>query len=229
MLIPITRQKFEQVVPILATGPQYAYYWGKFRDFLKRLSISVVAVVIILILGLFLGPGFNGIRLLLWIIAGLYWWWGPIYWATMRNLQMRRYKYSGFWRGRVLDVFITEELIGTEETVNKRGELMIVENRERRINLKVGDNQGFTTLLQAPLRRTHKGIAAGQITEMLVMSNQADLERIAQTSDIYIPRLDLWVSDYPYLRREDFVQVSQQLSRSRDKGNREERASRRRR
>jgi len=28
-------------------------------------------------------------------------------------------KYSGFFRGRVLDVFITEELIGTEETVNK--------------------------------------------------------------------------------------------------------------
>lgn len=229
MLIPITRQKFEQIVPIIATGQQYAYYWGKFRDFLKRLSISVVAVVVILILGLLFGPGFNSIRLLLWIIAGLYWWWGPIYWATMRNLQIRRYKYSGFWRGRVLDVFITEELIGTEETVNKSGELMIVENRERRINLEVGDNQGFTTVLQAPLSRTHKGIAAGQIAEMLVMSNQADLERIAQTSDIYIPSLDLWVSDYPHLRRGDFVQVSQQLARSRDKGNREERVSRRRR
>jgi len=49
---------------------------------------------------------------------------------------------SGFFRGRVLDVFITEELIG-EETVNNKGDLVIVENRERRLNLEVGDETGL--------------------------------------------------------------------------------------
>jgi len=48
----------------------------------------------------------------------------------LRNGEYRKYKYSGFFRGRVLDVFITEELIGKEETVNNKGELVIVENRE---------------------------------------------------------------------------------------------------
>ena len=216
MLLPITRQKFEQLIPVIATGPQYAYFWGKFPDFLKRLLISVLAVVGVLLLKLLFGSGFDGLSLLLGIIAALYWLWGPVYWATLRNLEARRYEYSGFWRGRVLDVFVTEELIGTEESVNNRGELVIAENRERRLNLEVGDETGFTTQLQVPLRRLHKGISRGQMAEMLLLSYQPDLASIAKTTDIYIPSLNLWVSDYPYLQRDVFVQVSRQLSKSGD-------------
>jgi hypothetical protein len=211
MLIPITRQKFEQLIPLIATGPQYAYFWGKLPDFLKRLLISVLAVTGVFLLGLFFGEGFDGLRLLLGIIAALYWLWSPVYWATLRNIEMRRYKYSGFWRGQVVDVYVTEELIGTEETVNNSGQLVIVENRERRLNLEVEDETGFATQLQVPLRRTHKGIAIGQVAEMLVMSYQSDLRSIVKTSDIYIPSLNRWVSDYPYLQREVFAQVSQKL------------------
>jgi len=213
MLVPITRQKFEQLVPIIATGPQYTYFWGKFPDFLKRLLISVVAIVGVLLLKLFFGSSVDGISLLLGIVAALYWLWGPIYWATLRNLEMRRYPYCGFWRGRILDVFVTEELIGTEETVNNRGELVIVENRERRLNVEVEDETGFTSELQVPLRRLHKGISRGQVAEMLLLSYQPDLESIAKTSDIYIPSLNLWVSDYPYLQRDVFIQVSRQLGK----------------
>ena len=213
MLVPITRQKFEQLIPLLATGPQYAYFWGKFSNLLKRLLISVLAVVGALILKAF-GSWLDGIGLLIGIIGALYWLWGPVFWATLRNIEIRRYQYSGFWRGRVLDVFVTEELIGTEESVNNRGELVIAENRERRLNLEVGDETGFTSQFQVPLRRLHKGISRGQVAEMLLLSYQPDLESIAKTTDIYIPSLNLWVSDYPYLQRDTFVQVSRQLGKS---------------
>jgi hypothetical protein len=212
MLIPITRQKFEQLIPILATGPQYAYFWGKFPDFLKRLLISLVAVVGALLVSSLLGEGFAGLRLLFCIIGGLYWMWGPIFWATLRNLEIRRYPYSAFWRGEVVDVYVTEELIGKEENVTNSGELVIVENRERRLNVEVEDEIGFGTRLQVPLRRIHKGIVAGQEAEMLVLSYQPDLRNIVKTTDIYIPSLNRWVSDYPYLQRETFAQVSQKLS-----------------
>jgi hypothetical protein len=230
MLIPITRQKFEQIVPILATGSQYAYFWGKFPEFLKRLLISVIGVVGFWILSYFLGGSvLQGFLLLLAIIAGLYWLWGPIYWATLRNIEIRRYPYSGFWRGEVVDVYVTEELIGKEETVNNRGELVIVENRERRLNVEVEDEVGFGTRLQVPLRRIHKGIARGQEAEMLVLSYQPDLRNIVKTTDIYIPSLNRFVSDYPYLQREIFAQVSQKLSQTEEADYPEERAKPRRR
>lgn len=211
MLVPLTREKLEQLLPLIATGEQYAYYWGKWQDLLNRLLISVVAAVVILVVSYIVGEGAQAIVLLLWVIAGLYWLWNPVYRASMRNTASRRFKYGGFWRGKILDVYLTEELIGEEETVNKRGELVIIENRERWINLVLGDETGFEVEVQTPLRRIHKGIVPGQIAELLVLSNRADLGRIEKITDAYLPNQNLWFGRYPYLQRDVFTEVSRQL------------------
>jgi hypothetical protein len=218
MLIPLTRQKFEVLVPLIATGAQYVYCWGKLPDLLRRLLFSVVGVVLVLWLGSFLGESGGLLRFILGITTGFYWLWGPVLWASLKNAECRKFQYSGFWQGRVLDMYVTEELIGKEETVNKRGELVIVENRERRLNLQVGDESGFMEKIQVPLKRNHQAIAPGDIAQMVVMSYRGDLGKIAKTTDIYILTHDLWVSDYPFLQRDVFVDVSRQLrSRTRDK------------
>lgn len=153
MLIPVTRKTFEKLIPPVATGAQYVYCWGKLSNLLRRLLVSVVGILGVILISAFFNLGFEGFQLVVGIIVGLYWLWGPVLWASLRNAEYRKYGYSGFWQGEVLDVYVSEELIGQEETVNKQGELVIVENRERRLNLEVGDASGFTTLLQAPLKR----------------------------------------------------------------------------
>jgi hypothetical protein len=223
MLVPLTRETFEQIIPVIATGPQYGYYWGKWSDFLRRLLISVVALTITWLVGMLFGPGGFTIKLILDIIAGLYWLWSPVYLASIKNNTYRRIPYCGFWRGRVLDAFITEELVGEEETVNQRGDLVIVENIEKRINLLVGDQSGFEVTVQAPLRRIYKGIRPGAVAEMLVLSKQGDLGAIAKVTDVYLPQQNLWVGEYPYLRRDVFAQVSQELGGSRQPGTGERR------
>lgn len=212
MLVPLTREKFEQIIPLIASGPQYAHYWGKVSDVLRRLLISVVAVVVLLLLGSLFGESGEAIVLLLAVVAGLYWLWSPIYWASTRNATYRRFKYSGFWRGRVLDVFITEELIGEEQTFNQKGELVVIENRERCLNLIVGDETGFETNIQAPLRRIHKGIQPGDPAELLILSNQPDLAKIDKITDAYLPVQNLWIGTYPWLQRDVFAEVSRSLS-----------------
>lgn len=211
MLVPLTRQKFEQVVPLIATGLQYKYYWGKFSNLLQRLLISVVAVVVILIVTVVFRLEFASIEFVLGIVSAFFWLWYPVFQASMRNLQCRRYKYGGFFRGRVLDWWITDQLMGKTETVNNKGELVIIENREKQINLEVGDETGFSIEFVAPLRPAHKVITRGQIAEMVVMSNRADLSSIEEFSDIYFPSRNLWVSDYPYLRRDFFNEVGRRL------------------
>ena len=201
----------EQLIPLIATGQQYAYYWGKWSDVLNRLLISVVGIVVVLILGLLFGDQGGAIVLLLGGIISLYWLWCPVYQASRRNSANRRFKYSGFWRGKVLEIFLTEELIGEEETVNQRGELVIIENRERWINLVLGDSTGFEVQVQAPLQRIYKGIKPGQIAELLVLSNKLDLSQVNKISDAYIPQRNIWVGQYPYLQRDVFIEVSRQL------------------
>ncbi len=216
MLTPLTRAKFEQLIPIIATAPQYTHFWGKFPDFLRRLLISVIAVVVVLVLSQVFGAGVQALMLLLGVIGGLYWFWGPVYLASMRNATYRRLPYSGFLQGEVLDIFVTEDLIGEEETVNNRGELVVIENRERRINIEIGDETGFVTEIQAPLRRVHKAIKPGDTAELLVLSKQPDLSRIAKITDAYLPQHNLWVGEYPYLRRDFFAQVSGELDQQAD-------------
>ena len=234
MLKPLTREKMEQLIPLIATGEQYRYYWGKWSDLLNRLLVSVVGIVVVLILDVLFGDGGEALILLLGGIIALYWLWFPVYQASMRNAANRRFKYAGFWRGKVLEVFLTEELIGEEETVNQRGELVIVENRERWINLILGDRTGFEVEVQAPLQRIYKGIKPGQTAELLVLSNDLDLGRINKISDAYIPGQKLWVGQYPYLQRDVFTEVSLQLggiipqrvSRQRDRNRRIKRRDR---
>ncbi|MCM1984880.1 phosphate ABC transporter permease [Lyngbya confervoides] len=209
MLVPITRSKFEQLMPLTATGAQYQFYWGKTQDLLRRCLISLAVLVVVFILTAVIG---EGLRLLLGLVAGLYWLWAPVLWATLRNRKIRQYPYSGFWQGRVYDVFISEDLIGTEESVNQAGQLVIVENRERRINLELEDRMGTVIQVQAPLQRNHRPIRPGDRAELLILSRSPDLSPIEQVSDVYIPNHDVWVSDYPYLQRQSFEQVSRELA-----------------
>ncbi len=129
-----------------------------------------------------------------------------------------------------MDIYITDEVTSQEETVNQKGQLVIVDNLEPRINLEVGDKTGFTTTLTAPLQKNHQGIVRGQAALMLIMSNQEDLGRIAKVSDIYIPSREVWVSDYPFLRKDVFVEMSQQIKKGRQKktGDNESRGTKRR-
>ncbi|AFY66050.1 hypothetical protein GEI7407_1559 [Geitlerinema sp. PCC 7407] len=213
MLIPLTRKKFEDLVPLVASASQYRYFWGSLADILRRVLISIISVVVVGMIRLVIGENAELLMFTGGVFCGFYWLWGPIFWASRRNWEFRKYPYSGFWQGRVLDVFVSEELVGTEETVNKKGELVIVENRERRINLEVGDESGFETRIQVPLKRDHKAIRRGQVVELLVLSNRPDLSTITNLSDAYLPDRDVWVSDYPYVQRGLFVEVSRQIYR----------------
>lgn len=220
MLIALTRGKLEQVVPFLATGRQYRFYWGEPADLIRRALISFLALVIVLVLGNSFGTGENAIAIILAIIGGFYWLWVPIYLATLRNGEYRRYPYGGFWRGRVLDVYITEEPIKKIESVSRSGELVIVEDIERRLNLDVGDETDFRLRFQTPLRPIHKGIKRGTAVEAIVLSKRPDLSRISKVTDAYLPQRQLWIGMYPCLRRDVFLQVSEELQAYEPRGDR---------
>lgn len=227
MLVPLTRETFEQVIPLIATGAQYKFAWGKSKDLLSRLLISLLIVVSIWLVGLVFGSGAEGIQLICFIIGGLYWFWSPIYVASVRNNSYRRFPYAGFWRGRVLDVYITEEIVREDQQADRFGRLEIIENREKRINIEVGDREGFRVTVQAPVKRIYKLIARGQVAELLLLSKQPDLERIDKFTDLYLPQFDLWVGEYPYLRRDIFRDISAELGQGRSQPRRRIKSERR--
>ena len=109
MLVPITRQTFENLIPAVATGEQYKYCWGKPRDFLKRLLISAVCLAIWIFLEYTVeGDTLRILILIAGISSSLYWLWMPVWEASWRNIKYRKYPYAGFLQGKILDFYISE-------------------------------------------------------------------------------------------------------------------------
>ncbi|MEB3211536.1 MAG: phosphate ABC transporter permease [Leptolyngbyaceae bacterium] len=219
MLIPLSRKKFEELIPLAATSNQYRYFWGRPADLLRRILFSLAGVFAALLLGFFFreaGESFEVVMFIVGAIMAFYWLWAPVYLATRRNREYRRFQFSGFWSGEVVDTFVTEELKGTRETVDKRGDLVVIEDREKLFNLEVGDDTGFVATVKTPLKKEHRSIRVGDWAEMVVMSNRPDLSRIMKISDVFVSDANLWVSDYPYLRRDAFMEVSKRIRRGYD-------------
>lgn len=211
MLIPLKQEAINDLIPPLATGSQYGYYWGNFATFLKNLFISLVGVLFFWLLGSLFGSSGDNVSLILRMIAGLYWLWSPIYWASVRNGKFRRYRYISFWRGKVLDVYLTEELVREESAIDRLGRAIIVENRRKLFNVEIGDKSGFRATITTPRQRIHKVVDRGQAVEGLLLSNDPDFINIGEITDVYIPRHQLWLGDYPYIRRDIFLDLRLQL------------------
>ena len=208
----LPRDLFERVVPAIATGPQYKYYWGKPADLIRRLLYSAVGTLLGGAIATSLGPGLvKSIFFVSAIAALFYWLWAPVALASWRNRQFRQRAEAGLWQGEVWDIFLSEELTSKQEKVNQRRELVVVENRERCLNLEIGDETGFSTVVRASLNRNYKAIRPGDWVEAIVVSESANFSRILDFSDLYLPESNLWVGEYPYLEREAFLAARREV------------------
>lgn len=227
MLIPLTEASTRQLIPAIATGPQYRYCWGQPQDFLRRLLISVILAIGALLAEKILRIS-GEIALVVGILGGLYWWWGPIVRAAQRNYRLRRYRYAAFWEGEIVDLYRSQTRIGTEETVNSQGRLVLIDKLETRVNVELLDENDFELRLQVPIKNDYKKLRRGQLVQLLLFSNDPQLSKLEAYSDAYVPALNLWVSDYPYLSREAFKFTSARLISETEAARYDDRGRRRR-
>jgi hypothetical protein len=87
---PLSRAEQQALLPVSATGAQYAYYWGAFDTALQRFFVSLFGGLV------------TSSAPLVAVPAGLYFLWAPVALAARRNMPLRRYPYAGLWHARVL-------------------------------------------------------------------------------------------------------------------------------
>ena len=87
---PLSRVEQQALLPVSATGAQYAYYWGAFDTALQRFFVSLFGGLV------------TSSAPLIAVPAGLYFLWAPVALAARRNLPLRKFPYAGLWHARVL-------------------------------------------------------------------------------------------------------------------------------
>ncbi|MFN5865082.1 MAG: hypothetical protein ACK451_24645 [Pseudanabaena sp.] len=217
MITPLKRKNFDELIPAVPTYEQYQYYSGNGQNVVRRVAISIASVIIFTIL-------YNRVHennpssfaaLAMFVCAalgGLYWMLEPVVLASIRNAKLRRFAYCGFWQAEVLDVYVSQEVLAREEKVDSRGRMDVSYDAESFLNIELGDETDFVTTLRLPMRRELKRVRPEQTVYMLLFSNDRRFGRVSrQTSDAYIPQYNLWIGDYPYLRRDAFIDLTKYM------------------
>ncbi|MFN9650052.1 MAG: hypothetical protein ACK58Z_16585 [Pseudanabaena sp.] len=217
MITPLKRKNFDELIPAVPTYEQYQYYSGNGQNVFRRVAISIASVIIFTIL-------YNRVHennpssfaaLAMFVCAalgGLYWMLEPVVLASIRNAKLRRFAYCGFWQAEVLDVYVSQEVLAREEKVDSRGRMDVSYDAESFLNIELGDETDFVTTLRLPMRRELKRVRPEQTVYMFLFSNDRRFGRVSrQTSDAYIPQYNLWIGDYPYLRRDAFIDLKKYL------------------
>ncbi|MEB3168888.1 MAG: hypothetical protein ACKN89_06780 [Cyanobium sp.] len=209
MLIPLRPGELVRLVPTVATAPQFNACFGPFRKLLQRILVSVIGGVLSLLISqaLSMRSQFAPVMLVIGVVFGLYLLWGPILEASRRNASLRRHPAAALFEGEVVGVRRREVVEERREQADRSGRLELVENQRTWLCLDLADEDGYLGQVRFPMEKKHQLIRRGLTVRALVLSERRDFARIAAISDAWLPQLQLWVGEYPYLLRPAFEEL----------------------
>ena len=208
MLIPISNNQVSKIIPSVATGGQFKYALGDPRKILQRLIISSIGGVITFLISVSQDRNQTySLWLLLCVLFFLYILWGPIVEASKKNLNFRKFKFFSIFEGYIGDIYQIEKVESSREQTNSYGRLELIEKKRTWLVLELEDEEGYLNKISFPMGNKHSLLRKGQKIRCIVSSNSRSFNNKLVLTDAWLPDLNLWVGDYPYLLRPAFEEI----------------------
>ena len=208
MLIPISNNQVSKIIPSVATGGQFKYALGDPRKILQRLIISSIGGVITFLISVSQDRNQTySLWLLLCVLFFLYILWGPILEASKRNLNFRKFKFFSIFDGYIGDIYQIEKIETSREQTNRYGRLELIEKKRTWLVLELEDEEGYLNKISFPMENKHSFLRKGQKIRCIVSSNSRSFNNKLVLTDAWLPDLNIWVGDYPYLLRPAFEEI----------------------
>ena len=208
MLININSGQVSKLIPSVATGSQFRYALGDARKILQRIIISSIGGVISFLLNQALyGSQYASFWLILSVLFFLYLLWGPILEASRKNSNFKRYEFFSLFDGFISDIYKTERIESSREQSNREGRLELIQNKRTWLVIELEDDDGYLGKLTFPMENKHLQLKVGLSIRCIVTSNNRNFDRNILTTDAWLPDLNLWVGDYPFLLRPAFEEL----------------------
>lgn len=214
MLVELTPEEAERILPIVPTRVQYIRYWNDGLRNVGRIVTTVFVGATLLVLSRFFYDNtffgllfaLSGLLSLLYPVL-----WGPLYEISRKNLAFREIPYTGLFFGQVLRLRRVTAIVEEQEKLDERGDLYIEEIRERQFEMEIGDEEGNRFHLRVRDDLRYNAIVRRQSVLSLVKAYSRDLQRRAKITEVYVIKLDQWVGDESYLAREDFLALADEV------------------
>jgi len=208
MLIPIKINQITKLIPSVGTGGQFKYALGDPRKVLQRLIISSIGGVLNLLL--FISQSSTqteNLWLLLCVIFFLYIIWGPILESSRKNIRYKESKFFALFDGYISDIYKIEKIESSREQSNRQGRLELIEKKRTWLVIELEDDDGYLDKLSFPMEQKHSQIRVGSNIRCLVSSNYRNFDRNINLTDAWIPNVNIWVGEYPFLLRPAFEEI----------------------
>ena len=208
MLIPISLNQVSKLVPSVATGGQFKFALGNPRKILQRLIISSIGGVITFLISVSQDRNQTySLWLLLCVLFFLYILWGPILEASRKNISYKKYKFFSIFDGFVSDIYKIEKIENSREQTNRYGRLELIEKKRTWLTVEMEDEDGYLSKISFPMENKHAQIKIGSRIRCLVSSNNRNFQNNLFLTDAWLPDLNLWIGDYPFLLRPAFEEI----------------------
>ena len=200
----LTNGEVEKCLPIAATSNQYGYFWGTTATAMQRVAISILGIVLCSTINDF------EIGTALQVPFATFFLWAPIALAARRNSAARAGEFVGLWRPEVKNVEVVPVFPKTFERNRRKSR-----NRRAMSEMLVIDFidpiSSFEVSFRIPNERRYDDVQIGDACELLVSSDDDLFRDFVAIREAYIPELDVFIGDYPFLDRTGFVLVSKRV------------------
>lgn len=202
-IVILSPDELDRVLPILPFAAQASFFMGGAAQAVQRWAASLALTV------LFSKAALLAATSLTW---PLWWPWAR---AANRNYGIRsKIEYGGIWRTSVLKVEKGNrprpKLSGTDKDEDY-GVPRFTAMKSCRII--IGEDDGAQIELTLPYDARFDVLQPGQLAEVVVLSNSTSFDDIKAVKDVYLPENGLWLSEYPYLDRSEFLEISLDIER----------------
>lgn len=199
-IVLLSPDEIEPVLPVVPFSAQASYFNGGATQAVQRWGASLALTVLLSKVALLAATS------LTW---PLWWPWAQ---AATKNYGLRKsLPYAGLWRTKVLDV----EIRGRPKLNwgQKGAGLGSRFSALRTTRFVLGDEGGAQTELVLPHDSRHDLITVGQPVELIVLSADPSFGSFKAVKDAFLPESGLWLSEYPFINRPEFLEVSLEIER----------------
>eukprot|EP00890_Picochlorum_soloecismus_P004225 jgi/Picsp_1/4803/NSC_02171-R1_protein len=201
-IVILSPQELDRMLPILPFAAQADYFSGGAAQAVQRWGASLALTVLLSKAALLAATS------LTW---PLWWPWAQ---AANKNYGIRKQtRYGGIWRTTLRSIETggrPRPRFGTSESAQARES---VYTTMRTTKIVLGEEDGAQTELMLPYDARFEVLQVGQPAEMIVLSDTLTFENFKAVKDVYLPESTLWLSEYPYIDRSEFLDISLNIER----------------
>ncbi|KAF5828237.1 hypothetical protein DUNSADRAFT_17994 [Dunaliella salina] len=202
----LTREEMEMLMPIPPTRSQTNFYQPKsIQERLVQIASSVGVSLALSKSAVLAAP------VLLYPI------WSPWVKAGCKNLEVytKQLRCLGLWRAQVIEVQVFGGSPFTAGAWAFGGRSSRASAPTVRVLIGDGWPSGARVQLEFPYTFRSELLSPGEPVEALVLARDATFSAFKVIREVYAPGLGLWLSDYPFIDKSAFLDVSLQIENER--------------